>query len=65
MTISDRAADSVIALFVGNPIRSLAIGTALLWLGAHYLGWWTAVLVVAGAVWELVAYPGRVPKVWQ
>jgi hypothetical protein len=61
MTIRDRISDPVVAIFVGNPVRSLAIGTTMLWLGAHYMGWWTAVLVVVGAAWELMAYPGRLP----
>jgi hypothetical protein len=61
VAIGDRILDTLVAFFVGSAVRSLAIGTALLWLGAHYLRWWTAVLVMAGAAWELVAYPGRLP----
>ena len=59
VTLRDRISDALVALFAGDPVRSLAIGAALLWLGAHYLGWWTAVLVVVGGAWELTAYPGR------
>lgn len=65
MVSRDRISDALVAFFVGDPVRSLALGTALLWLGAHYLGWWTAVLIVVGGARELVAYPGRLPKVWQ
>lgn len=65
MTLRDRAADAIVAFFVGNAARSLAIGAALLWLGAHYLGWWTLALVVAGAAWEVVRYPGRLPAHWR
>lgn len=57
----DRAADALVWVFVGNAVRSLILGAALLWLGAHYLGWWTLALVVAGGAWELGAYPGRLP----
>lgn len=61
VTVRNRISDAIVAFFVGNPVRSLAIGAALLWLGAHYLGWWTAVLVVVGGAWELAAYPGSLP----
>lgn len=61
VTVRNRISDAIVALFAGDPVRSLAIGAALLWLGAHYLGWWTAVLVVVVGACELVAYPGKLP----
>lgn len=54
-------ADRAVALLVGNPWRSAVLGAALLYFGARTLGWWLIALIVAGAAWELVRWPGRLP----
>lgn len=61
MSLRDRLADAIAAFFVGSAPRSVAIGAALLYAGARWLGWWTLALVLVGAAWELLTYPGRLP----
>ena len=61
MTLSDRLLD----LAVGGPIRSVALGAALLYAAGHCLGWWLvagfAGLAIADAVW----CASRMPERWR
>jgi hypothetical protein len=60
----DRAVDRLVGLVVGDPFRSVAIGTALLYVGARLLGWWLVALILGASAWELVRWPGRLPRRW-
>lgn len=50
--------DFILRILVGNPWRSALLGALLLWASWRVVGGWTVALVVLGAAWELVRWPG-------
>ena len=60
-----RAADTVIALLVGNSVRSVLLGALVLWLVGQCLGWWWAAAIIGGAVVDTIWRASRVPSRWR
>lgn len=52
--LRDRATDAVIALLVGDPVRSVILGALVLWLVGQWLGGWAVAAIVGGAVVDAV-----------
>lgn len=46
----DRAADRLVGYLVGGPVRSVLLGTALLWAIGHWLGWWWVAAIAAAGI---------------
>lgn len=58
--MTDRLIDLIARSLVSSPIRGLIAGLLVAWILWHAMGPWSALLVLAGAAWECVRWPGKV-----